>query len=85
MSGSFARPSPVRQQFRASVKADPGESDLCAALSEAEHQLDGIQRVISFRVDNDAPAATHVMLDDMRRIAGNIMAAADAYQNRRST
>jgi hypothetical protein len=80
MSGSFHRPSPVRQAFRASVKADPGESDLCAALSEAEHQLDGIQRVIGFRVDNDAPAATHTMLDDMRRIADRIKAAADKYQ-----
>ena len=83
MSGSVLRPSPVKQAFRASVKADPGESDLCAALSEAEHQLDSIQRTIAFRVDNDAPAANHTMLDDMRRIAGNIMAAADAYQHRR--
>lgn len=80
MSGSIARPLPLRQAFRASVKADPGESDLCAALSEAEHQLDAIGRVIGFRVDNDAPAATHVMLDDMRRIADRIKAAADAYQ-----
>ncbi len=80
MSGSVIRPSSVRQAFRASVKARPGEADLCAALSEAEQRLDAMQRVISFRVDNDAEAATHTMLDDMRRIAGDIKAAADRYQ-----
>jgi hypothetical protein len=66
--------------FRASVKADPGESALCAALSEAEQRLDKMQRRIGFRVDNDAVAADHAMLDDMRRIADEIKAAADDYQ-----
>ena len=83
MTASFFRmtsPTPVKTAFRASVKADPGESDLCLALSEAEHQLDSIGRTIVFRVDSDVPAATHVMLDDMRRIADRIKAAADAYQ-----
>jgi hypothetical protein len=79
MSGSIARPA-LRQSLRASIKARPGEADLCAALSEAEHRLDAMQRVINFRVDNDAEAANHTMLDDMRRIADNIKAAADRYQ-----
>lgn len=83
MSASFFRmtsPTPVKQAFRASLKADPGESDLCAALREAEHQLDAIGRTLIFRVDNGVPAANHTMLDDMRRIAGGIIAAADKYQ-----
>ena len=80
MSASFSRPSPVRQQLRASLKADPGEQSLCAALVEAESRLDNIQRVIGFRVDNDAPAANHQILDDIRRIADEIKAAADRYQ-----
>lgn len=80
MSASMHHPDHFRQALRASVKVRPGEADLCAALSEAEKRLDGMQRVIAFRVDNDAPAATHTMLDDMRRIAGDIMAAADEYQ-----
>ena len=83
MSASFSRPSPVRQQFRASLKADPGEQSLCSALAEAESRLDNIQRVIGFRVDNDAPAANHQILDDIRRIGGELMAAADDYQNGR--
>jgi len=80
MSASFSRPSPARQQFRASLKADPGEEGLCSALSEAEKRLDNIQRIIGFRVDNDAPAANHQILDDIRRIADEIKAAADRYQ-----
>lgn len=87
MSGSFFRmtsPSPVKQAFRASVKADPGEVALCAALSEAERSLASLRHKINFRVDNDASAADHAMLDEMRRIAGNILAAADEYQGRPS-
>lgn len=84
MSASMHHPDDFRQAMRASAKVRPGESDLCAALSEAEKQLFAMQRTICFRVDNDAPAATHTMLDDMRRIAGNIMAAADEYQRRPS-
>lgn len=80
MSGSVIRPDHFRQALRASVKVRPGEADLCGALAEAEKRLDAMQRVIAFRVDNDAPAATHTMLDYMRRIAGDIMAAADEYQ-----
>lgn len=80
MSASMHHPDHFRQTARASLKVRPGESDLCAALNEAEKQLAAMYRVICFRVDNDAPAATHTMLDDMRRIAGNIMAAADEYQ-----
>lgn len=66
--------------FRASVKADPGEAELCRALSEAEYALADIGHTICRRVDNDAPAATHTMLDDIRRIGGELMAAADKYQ-----
>lgn len=80
MSASMHHPDHFRQALRASVKVRPGEADLCAALNEAEKRLDAMQRVIAFRVDNDAPAATHTMLDDMRRIAGELMAAADEYQ-----
>lgn len=81
MSGSVARHhQPLRQTLRASAKVRPGESDLCAALNEAEKRLAAMYRVICFRVDNDAPAATHTMLDDIRRIAGDLMAAADEYQ-----
>lgn len=83
MSGSFFRmtsPTSNKQAFRASVKADPGESDLCAALREAERQINGIGNTIIFRVDNGAAAANHLLLDDMRRIAGNLKAAADKYQ-----
>lgn len=84
MSGSVARPSANHQAFRASLKVRPGELALCGALSEAEHRLDAMRRVINFRVDNGVEAATHTMLDDMRRIAGDIMAAADEYQRRPS-
>lgn len=80
MSASMHHPDHFRQTLRASVKVRPGEADLCGALAEAEKRLFGMQRTIAFRVDNDAPAATHTMLDDMRRIAGDLLAAADEYQ-----
>lgn len=82
MPASVARP-PVRQALRASLKIEPEGSRLSNALHDVEIALDRMQRTIAFRVDNDAVAATHDMLDDIRRIGGNLMAAADDYQNGR--
>lgn len=81
MSGSVSRPTPVRQAFRASLKVEPEGSRLSNALHDVEIALDRMQRKISFRVDNDAMAADHGMLDAIRRLGGDLMAAADDYQN----
>ena len=78
MSASFYRDN--LQPFRASIKADPGEVGLCSALADANDRLDRLQREIIIRVDNDASAANHTMLDSIRRIADALKAAADAYQ-----
>ena len=78
MSASFYRDN--LQPFRASIKADPGEVGLCSALADANEKLDRIGRDIIVRVDNDIVAANHTMLDNIRRVADALKAAADAYQ-----
>ena len=70
----------LRQKLDASRSASPGDSDLFAAIAEADKQLDGIDRTMFFRASNKAPAANHLVLDEIRRIADRLKAAADAYQ-----
>lgn len=84
MSASVIRPS-VRQGFRASLKIEPEGSRLSNALHDVEQSLDRMQRKIAFRVDNDAMAADHGMLDAIRRLAGDLMASADEYQTGRQS
>lgn len=83
MPASVARP-PVRQALRASLKVHPEEQVLANALSTVEDACARMRQQINFRVDNDAVGATHTMLDAIRRLGGDLMAAADEYQNGRT-
>lgn len=86
MSASVSRPpSPLRQAFRASLKALPEEQDLTDALSTVEDACARMRQQINFRVDNNAVGANYTMLDAIRRLGGDLMAAADDYQNGRSS
>ena len=80
MSASMHHPDHFRQALRASVKVRPEEKALTDAISDCRASLYGIERQIGFRVDNDAVGANHQMLAAIRRLAGDLMAAADEYQ-----
>jgi len=80
MSGSVHHPDHFRQAVRASIKVKPAEKALCDAMHDVEQALDRMQRTVGFRVDNDAAGANHQMLDAIRRLGGDLMAAADEYQ-----
>lgn len=85
MSASFARPERsdppgLGDKLRASGKTTTADNVLFAATAEAQKKLDAVDRTMFARVNNDANAANSLVLSDIRRIARDLMVAADEYE-----
>ena len=88
--GAFYRDNlpTLRDKLIASIaltpKPDPNEKakarTLRAALSEAEGRLADLWHLTMSREDDGLPAADHVLLDAIRRVAHELRAEADIYQ-----
>lgn len=82
MSASYYRqkPASLGDKLMASLKAAPADTVLFASLAVTAEQLDKIDRTMFQRVNSDMPAADYLILDALRRLGGDLMAAADEYQ-----
>lgn len=70
----------IREAATASKKASTADNVLFAAMKEAEEQIDNIDRTMFFRVNNDAAAANDTVLASIRKVANDLLVAADEYE-----
>jgi hypothetical protein len=82
MSGSVARPAPLRNALVESVRQARAEDakELRSILSNAEGELADLWHLTISREEDGQPAADHKMLDRICRVADELKAAADKYK-----